>query len=398
MPEVSTRNLGQAAQLDQATVIVHLDAIRANTALARQQAATALLLAMVKANAYGHGLAEVAQSIGPLVDYFGVARIDEALQLRNLIDNKKCPDRAIVVFSEFLSDEKLQQMKAHSLTPVIYSDKHFEAIQNSAEKLALPYWLKIDTGMHRLGLQQAVSPAMEKAKFCSVLATHFHSAEEAQSASSSEQISGFQLWTDNYFSVPKPATGFSIANSATLLNHPDTTDYSAWKNKHFDHSGFSQEIIRPGIMLYGSDPLSRPTPVSKALRAGMTFAAPIIDIHHLAPGEGVGYNHRWRAIKPSVIATVAAGYGDGYPRHARSGTPLFLRGCRVPLVGTVSMDMLSIDITEVYRQDDAVKLGDSVELWGNSVSVDEVARHADTISYQLFTGISTRVVRKYHTE
>jgi len=398
MPEIPAQNLVQAAPLDQATVIVHLDAIRANTSLARQQAPSALLLAMVKANAYGHGLAQVSESIAPLVDYFGVARIDEALQLRNLIKNNQCPDRSIVVFSELLCAEKLKKMKEHRLTPVIYSDKNFEAIQNISEQLELPYWLKIDTGMHRLGLQQAASPVVQNAKFCNVVATHFHSAEEAQSSSSAEQLSSFQHWVNDYFATSKPATDFSIANSATLLNHPDSAGYSAWKSNLFDGSSFNKEIIRPGIMLYRSDPLPQQSPTSKALQAAMTFAAPIIDIHHLASGEGVGYNHQWRAKKPSVVATVAAGYGDGYPRHARSGTPLFLRGCRVPLVGTVSMDMLSIDITELYQSGNTVDIGDTVELWGSSVSVDEVAMHADTISYQLFTSISSRVSRKYHTE
>jgi alanine racemase len=237
-----------------------------------------------------------------------------------------------------------------------------------------PIWLKQDTGMHRLGMSDSelhealalLAPINPKIQIMS----HLASAEEAPSAATDRQLQYFISSTES-LSAPR-----SLANSAGTL-----CDSAL----HFDW-------VRPGIMLYGADPLAKPNSISSQLKPVMKLTAPVIAVRQISSGESVGYNGIWTAERDSVIATIAIGYGDGYPRHAPNGTPVLIGKTRYPLVGRVSMDMITVDITD---QPD-IETGELAVLWGDEqLRVEEVARLAATIPYHLLTGINPRVHYRY---
>lgn len=332
------------------TAYINSTALLHNTALAQSLAPTAKLIAVIKANAYGHGMVAIAKKLSPVVYGFAVARLTEALLLR-----EQGITRMIVVLSPLLSAETLDMCVKHTLTVVI----HTLDVPTLPE--GLDYWINIDSGMHRLGL------SMEEFKSTSlsgVLMTHFSSDNESKSTT--------QLVYFNQV-LSSPDIPISVANSSALLTYPPPSHRI--------------EFIRPGLMLYGVNPSERPTNTSRMLIPVMTLVAPIIAIRHIKVGETVGYNGTWKATRDSVIATVGIGYGDGYPRHAPNGTPVMLHGRRAPLVGSVSMDTLCINITTIPAP---VNIGDKVELWGENISVNEIP---NTFAYELLTGVSQRVKR-----
>ena len=239
----------------------------------------------------------------------------------------------------------------------------------------LTAWLKVDTGMHRLGIPPADVAAACDALLASgavaqppVLCTHLACADELEDPATELQLEVFAAVTAGR-GLPR-----SIANSAGILH---------WPNSH-------AEWNRPGIMLYGCEPTGTFDGASE-LRPVMTVRSEIMAIRDIAAGEGVGYGHRWRAERPARIGTVSVGYADGYPRHAKNGTPVWVKGRRAELAGTVSMDMITVDLT---GRDD-VEVGDPVELWGPNVLVNEVAACADTIGYDLLAGMPARLPRAY---
>lgn len=329
---------------------------------------------MIKADAYGHGMPQVARALDG-ADALAVARLPEALQLRE----SGISSRVLIMGGVFDGSALLACSEA-AIDIVIHSVEQANAVLATDLPQALCLWLKYDSGMHRLGLDtkdlrhayDLLHDAPQVAEL--VLMTHFSSADEIDDQTT---IGQQQRFTAAAETLPNQALAISCCNSAAIIKGV----------------GKPGEWLRPGIMLYGANPLAaaitQDFPVD--LMPAMTLSSEVIAVHRINIGETVGYNGIWRAARPSIIATVAAGYGDGYPRHAPNGTPVLVNSQRAPLAGRVSMDMLSIDITDC----DPVTIGDRVILWGQGLPAEEIANAAQTISYELFTGVTKRVPRVY---
>lgn len=326
-------------------------------------------MAVVKANAYGHGALGVASALEPLADALAVACIDEAQELRAGGIN------APILLLEGIFQEKETAIASNeNFWLCVENEWQLDCLERAALALPVTVWLKIDTGMHRLGIPperaaNAFHRLTQSANVKSgiVLCTHFASADELDSNQTQHQLDQFET-ACKHLQAER-----SAANSPGIL---------AWPDSHFDW-------IRPGYMLYGNSPLTGPHKNTNALRPVMTLSSAIISLRDVAAGEPVGYGATWTATKDSKIATVAIGYGDGYPRLARNNTPVLINGKRAPLAGRVSMDMITVDVTELS----GVQLGDEVILWGRDLSVAEVASHADTIGYELTTRMPARTRR-----
>jgi alanine racemase len=349
--------------------IINLEALRHNYRLAQQLSGRGQAMPIVKANAYGHGAISVAGALEPLAPALGVACIEEALELREAGIGKP-----ILLLEGFFSDDELSLAASLDFWVMVQSDYQLAAIERAKLPQALNCWLKIDTGMHRLGFEPADSPALyQRLKQSTqvadtvVLATHFASADDLDKDYTEEQI---RLFLDSTKGIESPR---SMANSPGLL---------AWPQARSDWN-------RPGFMLYGHSPFNRPHPEADKLQAVMTFRSEVMAVREVQSGESVGYANAWTAQRASRIATVPVGYGDGYPRHAESSTPVLINGQRAQLVGRVSMDMITVDVTEIPH----VSIGDEVILWGDDLSANEVAGHAETIGYEIMTRIHNRVPR-----
>lgn len=350
------------------TVVASIDtqALQHNLARVKHLAPQAKVLAMVKANAYGHGLLQVAHAL-TAADALAAARFDEALALREAY-----PTRRIVVLSERCTDSLIQQCATHTFDLVVHQAADVATLCGVDLPAPINIWLKLDTGMHRLGLPCDNVQPLHKLIAQTVtsrntreliLMSHFASAE-ADETNTSEQLLRFSDLT-NQMSFAR-----SLANSAAIMQ---------WPTSHFDW-------VRPGIMLYGASPFATDK-TNGGLQPVMTLTAPLIAVNHIKVGERVGYNGIWQAQRDSSIGTIGIGYGDGYPRHARNGTPVLLNGRRVPMVGRVSMDMITVDLTD----HPGYAVGDTVVLWGKDLLANEVATCADTIAYELLTSVSKRV-------
>ena len=371
------------------TATIRTDALRHNLAMAREAAAHSRVMAVIKANAYGHGASAVAAALHE-ADAFAVARLEEALQLR-----QSGIAQPIVVLSELLDAEKIEACAEHDLQPVVHDlaavetllakhvtrrlGKVVETVGAHSGRCALTLWLKVDTGMHRLGVapddcerayrQLVACPHVDEVR----VMTHFSSADEADDAGVTDgQINQLSRATSNLSGIQK-----SLANSAAVLAH---------KRSH-------AEWIRPGLMLYGADPLAKANDLSARLRPVMQWHSRVIAVHEIAAGEVVGYNGTWRSERRSRIGTIACGYADGYPRHARNGTPVAVDGNIVPLAGRVSMDTLTVDLTD----HPGAGIGSTALLWGDQLPAERVAECAATIPYQLFTAVGGRT-RFVYTE
>ena len=371
-------------QLARPTIYIDRAALRHNAELSRQLAPQAKMLAMVKANGYGHGAELVASTLSDTADAFGVARTEEGVALR-----AAGVEAAIVVMSPLLDEDDFAALSAHQLTAVISCEVSAQQQLRDCIASGIDYWVKFDSGMHRLGLRDSkLSPQQLHGK---TLISHLKSAERSDPSTTDAQLRQFCKQLQDH-SIEEGQ--ISLANSAALLQASSTKERQQhWQNLLPQYRS-EQEIIRPGVMLYGADPLEKANSYSRQLQPAMTFVAPVLTTRQLAVGDSVGYNGRWRAQQPSTIATIAVGYGDGYPRHAIDGTPVLINGQRAKLAGTVSMDMITVDITDLLASGASVNPGDCATLWGPALPVEEVARSADSISYQLFTAISERVARQ----
>ena len=350
--------------------LIDLEAIRANHALACELAPKSKNVAVIKADAYGHGMLRVAEALQDVVSAFAVAILDEALELR-----KEGISTPILVLEGVNSTDAIETAVANSLSLVVHSDEQVSLMQQARLSTPVSIWLKVDSGMHRLGLPPArLGTVLQRLRDCacdiSVICTHLACADDpADDDVTERQLETFRAC------VADLGLPLSIANSAGIL---------AWPESHADWN-------RPGYMLYGDSPMASDIETARGLQPAMTFRSEIIAIREIAVGEAVGYGGRWTATRPSKIGTIACGYADGYPRHAPNGTPTLVNGHVAPLVGTVSMDMITIDVTEHEN----VAVGDSVELWGRDVAVSDVAKRSGTIGYELLTGVTSRVPRKY---
>lgn len=341
------------------------EAIRRNFALALSLAPDTKAIAVVKADAYGHGILQVAAALQDLAPMFGVATIDEALVLREAGIRS-----AILVLEGVTTTDACDVAKAHDLVLMVHTRAQVEMMSGTSVSV----WIKVDTGMHRLGISGAdLADTLEQLQNGGVdvqaVCTHLACAEELDNSATDEQLVDFARYTAD-LDLP-----LSIANSAAIIAWPDSR--ADW--------------VRPGIMNYGVSPFPGDVEAAQTLRPAMTLVSEIIAIREIPAGDSVGYGARWTADRRSVIATVAVGYADGYPRHAPNGTPVYVGGKIMPLVGTVSMDMITVDVTD----HPGVAIGDQVELWGSNVLVSEVAECAGTISYELLTGVTSRVPRIY---
>lgn len=345
-------------------------ALAANLARVRALAPNSRIWAAIKADAYGHGALETARALHA-ADGFALATLDEAQALRDAGIT-----HPLILLEGTIDAPQARQAIALDCATVVHQAEQLAQLESLGEAVrSQALWLKIDTGMHRLG----VAPHDVASYWCRLsaisdqpvgLLSHFASADEADPAATEAQLAIFEQCERQVGAAPA-----SLANSAGIL---------AWPNSHRDW-------VRPGIMLYGASPGFGKTGVELGLQPAMTLTAPVIAVRDIAVGERVGYGGRWRAERPSRIATLAIGYGDGYPRHAPDGTPVWLAGQRVALVGKVSMDMLTIDVTDLPD----VHIGQSAQLWGDQLNVDEVARHIGTVGYELLTRVSSRVPRRW---
>lgn len=346
-----------------------LSALRHNVALARELAPAARLMAVIKANAYGHGAAAIARELEPGVDALAVACSEEALELREA--GIRCP---ILLLQGVFEARELLLAARHSLWITIDNDLQLKWLEEMALPQPVGCWLKIDTGMHRLGVLPPQAASFHQRLLASgnvdgppVLATHFASADELHSPQTWQQIERFEAVTAGLKGLR------SAANSPATL---------AWPRAHYDW-------IRPGFMLWGNSPFGEPQREADRLRPVMTLASAVISVRDIAAGECVGYGGSWQAQRPSRVATVTIGYGDGYPRGAGNGTPVLVNGRRAPLAGRVSMDMITVDVTDLPP----VAVGDPVILWGEGLPIGEVARHAGASAYELLARMPMRTPR-----
>ena len=347
---------------------IDLGAIGDNVALLRQQLGSRAFMAVVKADAYGHGATPVATHIEHQVDAFAVAFTEEAATLRQAGIRKP-----ILVLEGPHTPSDMAATIELELWPVLHESKQVEWLSSQSKTLRC-VWLKADTGMHRLGFAPADLPSIRDSLkalgVSNVLAmSHLASAEEPEVSLTLSQLARWQSaitgWPDQT----------SLCNSAgALMNYSASCDWA-----------------RVGYAIYGGKIENRDT---GHLKPAMHFASSVIALRHIRKGDSVGYSGRWVARRDSVIATVPVGYGDGYPRTARDGTPVAINGQLAPLAGTVSMDMLTVDVTDCS----GVEVGAAATLWGNSPAVDAVAPHAETIGYELMTRVTGRPQRIYHTE
>ncbi|ADE12370.1 alanine racemase [Sideroxydans lithotrophicus] len=345
---------------------IDLSALQNNLRVARRTASSRIM-AVIKANAYGHGLLRVAEALNE-AEGFALLDVRDAIALREAGFRQ-----TILLLEGFFDAEELPLLAEYELGSVIHSTRQLAMLDACPRRNSLEVWLKINTGMNRLGFApEQVPAAMEKLrKHPAVrditLMTHFSHADEPEGVA--EQLELFKGLTAAY-RLPR-----SLANSAALLRYPST--HSEW--------------VRPGIMLYGASPFADASAQQLGLRPVMTLTSEIISVRELKAGDRVGYAGLFRADKTMRIGTVACGYADGYPRHAPTGTPIQVNGQRTRTLGRVSMDMLSVDLSEIPDAD----IGSPVTLWGTGLSVEEVAKSAGTISYELMCALTARVPVKY---
>ena len=344
---------------------VHLDleAVRHNLAQVKRYAPNNKIMAVIKANAYGHGITRVA-------------RVDEGVRLR-----KSGFTQPITVLQGFVCIDELRLMLEHRLDAVIHSPQQIDILrQQSGQKPALSVWLKMDTGMNRLGFKGGdVNAAYQQLQNCIVvkqpinLITHFANADDLLDDKTRRQIDLFNETMQGY-----PGQR-SIANSAGIIGWPNVSFGSAQDR--------ACDWVRPGLMLYGCSPFAGKTGADFGLKPVMSLHSRLIAVKNVAAGESVGYSGTWQCPVDTRLGVVSIGYGDGYHRHTQSGAPVLVNGQRVPLIGRVSMDMITVDLSSQAL----AQPGDPVTLWGEGLPVEEIAHHADTIPYTLLCGITQRV-------
>jgi alanine racemase len=342
-------------------------ALRHNLQVVRKLAPESRVMAVIKANAYGHGLVAVGRALQS-TDALAVARVDEGLSLR-----AAGIDTPTVLLEGVFDREQQDAAAAAKFELVVHTAEQIELLRAAPAGVRFKIWLKLDSGMNRLGFKGAAFAAAHAA--LSSLAcvqspvnsfTHLASADDPELATTAEQLARFDEAT-RFVSGER-----SIANSAGMLSFPQA----------------QADWVRPGLLLYGVSPISGTIGADYGLQAVMTLRSHVIAVKDLAPGERVGYGGDWTAARPTRLAVAAVGYGDGYPRSLGAGTPVLVNGERAGLAGKVSMDMIGIDVTDLQR---APVPGDPVVLWGEGLPVEEIAVWANTVPYELLCGISQRV-------
>lgn len=348
-----------------ARVLIDLDAIRHNYQLLKSTAADSRVIAVIKADAYGHGAIHVAQALSE-ADAFAVANLHEALQLREAGISQK-----ILILGGVIDAQQMQLCIDHQLDPVIHQDWQIALLEQADRTCLIDVWLKFNSGMGRLGysaeaFKQAVRRIRQLGNLGTLrLMTHLANADDASDETSTKQLERVRKLDLGHFE-------WGVANSAGIL---------AWPSSR-------QNWVRAGIALYGSDPMHDQSHADK-LKPAMTFKSRIIAINELKKGQSVGYGGLYTCEEDQTIAVVAVGYADGYPRHL-SGGVVVVNGQSVPVVGRVSMDMITINITGLD-----INICDEVILWGNDPLAQQVADCSETISYELFCHAGCHAKREY---
>jgi alanine racemase len=346
-------------------------ALQSNLAQLRLIAPNSKVMAVVKANGYGHGLLNVAESVGKYnggADGFGLARLEEALQLRDGGVKGK-----LLLLEGFFRQSDLPILVTHNIDTVVHHESQLQMLETVSLDQPVTVWIKIDTGMHRLGFSLAqFDDVYQRLQACPQVAkpihfmTHFACADEPDNQLTQSQIDAFER------KIKSLEGDCTLANSAGTLFWPSS----------------QADWIRPGIALYGVSPLAGDKGSNHKLVPAMELVSNLIAVREHKAGDSVGYGAFWTAKKDTRLGVVAIGYGDGYPRNAPEGTPVWINGRRVPIVGRVSMDMLTVDL----GADAQDNVGDNVQLWGKALAVEEVAEYIGTIAYELVTKLTPRVL------
>ena len=341
---------------------INLSALESNLQVARR-ATSARLMSIIKADGYGHGMLRVAEALSAS-DGFALLDIQDAVRLRDAGFRQP-----ILMLEGFFDADDLAPVAEHDLACVIHSPWQLTLLDAYPKNGQLDVWLKVNSGMNRLGFAPPqVAQAMEHLRrhraVCSItLMTHFANADEARGVK--EPLALF-----NEIAAPCRVPR-SLANSAALLRYPET--HGEW--------------VRPGLMLYGASPFAEVSAQQLGLKPAMTLSSRIIATQELRAGDEIGYGSLFRAEHSMRIGIVACGYADGYPRHAPNGTPILVEGQRAQTLGRVSMDMLYVDLSKLPQ----AGVGSRVVLWGEGMPIEEVARAAGTVSYELMCALTERV-------
>lgn len=355
---------------------IDLKALHHNLNRVRELAAGCSIIAMVKANAYGHGILRVAKAL-PKADALGVASLEEGVMLR-----EAGVTQPIVLMEGLFYSDEIADAEKYNFTLVIHHEPHITMLEKARVKKPFNCWLKINTGMNRLGIDPSEIDTFYQRLLITKairqpvgLMTHFAQADAIDCAATQQQIHLFKNAT-------KHLTGRrSLANSAAVI---------AWPASHGDW-------VRPGLMLYGASPFLNKVGSDHDLQPVMTLSSRIIAIAKVKKGSQVGYGGTWTAPEDMKVAVVGVGYGDGYPQFAKNGTPVLINETECELVGRVSMDMLTVDL----RKQPNAQIGDPVILWGRGLSVERVAAHSHSTAYEILTRMTPRPkieVKEDHSE
>ena len=365
--------------------VVDLSALQHNFQVIRRRVGSSRVMAVVKADAYGHGIERVAAAL-PNADGFGVAIIEEAIQLRDA-----GVTQPIILLEGVTNPGDLAEAAERDLDVVVHTEEQLAFLDQASMQRPLRVWLKFNTGMHRLGVETDQLIACYRTLHASdkvgdiVLTSHFACADETDPAHALAQQARFEEAVrelgQTFPELQGSVQPLSLANSAGVFSRPES---------HF-------HWVRPGIALYGASPLVDTSADKLDLKPVMTLQSTVLATRLVKPGETVGYGATWQADQDTPVAIVGIGYGDGYPRHVPSGTPVLIRGVRCPMVGRVSMDMLAVDLSPVLAaaQTDPVAPGEPVILWGGGLPIEDIARAAGTINYELLCQVTGRVKRVY---
>ncbi|MFT3850089.1 MAG: alanine racemase [Propionivibrio sp.] len=347
---------------------IDLAAVRHNYTVAKRYAARpgnpAKAWAVVKADAYGHGLLRVAKALEDVADGFALLEMDAAVALREAGFRQP-----ILLLEGFFEPADLAVCAEYGLTVAVHRIEQFRMIREAALPVRLPVYIKLNTGMNRLGFTPEQIPALrrelQRPESVGTITLMMHFAEADGTRGIEWQLERFMQMTDG---MRYPV---SMANSAAILRYPQT----------------AHDWVRPGIVLYGASPFADASAQSFGLKPVMTLSSRILAVQDVPAGDRVGYGGMFEAKRPTRVGIVACGYADGYPRHAPSGTPILVAGRRTTTVGRVSMDMLACDLTDIPE----AGVDSPVILWGEGMPADEVAAAAGTISYEMFCALARRV-------